>query len=151
MPGYMNNPYNNVYGMQMPQNYGYSGAAPSPAPMASNVLGYQVDGDVGAKAFSIPNGANGPIVLWDMNDSVFYLRTFNQAGFPNPLEKYRFIKEEIVQSLPAGQSGNGSVQPDMSQYATKQDFEQLRQEIRSMVNNGNQNRGNSNNRNEQRG
>lgn len=140
MPGYMNNPYNvntwntgiNPYGsygaaMQpMPQSYA---PAPQSMPMSSNVI--PVDGEVGAKAYMVPNGSTGPIALWDTNDNVIYLRTFNAAGMPNPLKKLRYVEEEPVNVLPSGQSGTAQ-SVDTSKFATKDDFESLRNEIRQM-------------------
>lgn len=99
--------------------------APVQAPMQSNVIG--VDGEIGAKAYPIPNGSTGPIALWDTSDNVIYLRHFNAAGMPLPLKKLRYVEEEPMQMLP-GQSGS----VDTSQFVTKADFEQLRQEIRQM-------------------
>lgn len=140
MPGYMN-PYNvgntwnsgiNPYGsygtvMQpMPQSYA---PAPQSMPMSSNVI--PVDGEVGAKAYMVPNGSTGPIALWDTNDNVIYLRTFNAAGMPNPLKKLRYVEEEPVNVLPSGQSGTAQ-SVDTSKFATKDDFESLRNEIRQM-------------------
>lgn len=131
--------YQNPYSVQQPMSYAmqpmsYQSYSPQPAPMAtpmqSNVI--PVDGEVGAKAFSAPAGSTGPIALWDTNDNVIYLRTFNAAGMPNPLRKLRYTEEEPMQNLPNGQSG--AMQPDMSMYATKDDFESLRQEIRQMRN-----------------
>ena len=97
----------------------------------------------------MPNGATGPVALWDMNDGVFYLRTFNAAGFPMPLERYRFVKEEAVQQLPAGQSGG----IDPSQMVSRSEFDQLTHKIddlagsiRSMQNQ-NQGQNQSSNRN----
>lgn len=124
------NPYNNPYGfsygqpmVQPQQSYAQMPSAGSP--VASNILGYQVDGEVGAKSFSMPNGATGPVALWDMNDGVFYLRTFNAAGFPMPLERYRFVKEEVAPQLPAGQSGG----VDTSQMVSRNEFDQLSHKI----------------------
>lgn len=130
MAGYMINPYNNPYGisygqpMVQPQQ-SYAQVPSAGSPVASNILGYQVDGEVGAKSFPMPNGATGPVALWDMNDGVFYLRTFNAAGFPMPLERYRFVKEEIAPQLPAGQSGG----TDMSQMVSRSEFDQLNRKI----------------------
>ena len=123
---YMQTSYPVGYQMPMQQSY----AAQNP-PMQSNVI--PVDGEVGAKAFTAPAGSTGPIALWDTNDNVIYLRTFNAAGMPNPLKKLRYTEEEPVQNLPGGQSG--SMQSDMSMYATKDDFENLKQEIRHMIQN----------------
>lgn len=113
---------------QVPMQQSYTPAPPMNPPMQSNVI--PVDGEVGAKAFTAPAGSTGPIALWDTNDNVIYLRTFNAAGMPNPLRKLRYTEEEPMQNLPTGQSG--SMQPDMSMYATKDDIESLKQEIRQM-------------------
>lgn len=142
MAGYYN-PYLNVIPagytgamyQQVPTQMPQQSYAPTQPPMQSNVIG--VDGEIGAKAFSIPNGATGPIALWDTNDNVIYMRTFNAAGMPMPLKKLRYTEEEPVQALP-GQSGA----VDTSQFVTKSDLEQLRQEIRQMgQHSGNQNSG----------
>jgi len=143
-PGYMQNV------MAMPQQ----SYAPSATPMASNVLGYQVDGEIGAKAFTVPSGTTGPIALWDLNDNVVYMRTYNAAGIPNPLRKLRYVEEEIAPALPVGQSGAANA-TNADQFATKSDFEMLRQEIQQLSNamqskygaNGSSNQNGNNNRN----
>ena len=119
VPSYSGTNYQTA--VPMPQSY-------SPAPMSSNVI--PVDGEVGAKAYMVPSGSTGPIALWDTNDNVIYMRTFNAAGMPNPLKKLRYVEEEPAQMLPS-QSGAAS-QIDTSQFVTKDDFEALRQEIRQM-------------------
>lgn len=124
---------------QVQQSY-----APAQPPMQSNIIG--VDGEIGAKAFNIPNGSTGPIALWDTNDNIIYMRTFNAAGMPLPLKKLRYTEEEPVPLLPA-QSG---ATVDTSQFVTKSDLEQLRNEIRQMAQqrnmnqNGNQRRPDNN-------
>lgn len=119
VPSYSGTNYQTTVPMQ--QSY-------APAPMSSNVI--PVDGEVGAKAYMLPSGSTGPIALWDTNDNVIYMRTFNAAGMPNPLKKLRYVEEEPAQMLPS-QSGAAS-QIDTSQFVTKDDFEALRQEIRQM-------------------
>lgn len=107
----------------MPQSY----AQPQvQIPMQSNVIG--VDGEIGAKAYNIPSGSTGPIALWDTNDNVIYMRMFNAAGMPLPLKKLRYTEEEPAPLLPA-QSG---ATVDTSQFVTKSDLEQLRNEIRQL-------------------
>lgn len=138
---YPNMSYGPTYGtaVAMPQQQSY---APAQPPMQSNVIG--VDGEIGAKAFNIPNGSTGPIALWDTNDNVIYMRTFNAAGMPMPLKKLRYVEEEPVQMLP-GQSG---ATVDTSQFVTKSDLEQLRNEIRQMsMQHSNQNGGNTSGQN----
>lgn len=153
MPGYVN-PYiqsavppMNSYAMApsyMPtvamsqQSY-----VPANTPMASNVVGWQVDGEIGAKAFNTPTGAAGPFALWDLNDNVIYMRTYNAAGMPNPLRKLRYVEEEISPVLPAGQSGNAQ-QIDTSQFAMKSEIESLKQEIQQLTSAIQNSRGNGN-------
>lgn len=99
-----------------------------------------VDGEVGAKAFQLPQGwpANTPMPLWDTNDTFIYLKSTNSMGMPNPLQRipYRFEEQEPKQSgnsfrypatAPALMSG------DDSRYATKEDLEQIKEEIRKSV------------------
>lgn len=121
---------NQMAGMpMMQQSYGQPTYAPVQPPMQSNVI--PVDGEVGAKAYMIPSGSTGPIALWDTNDSVIYLRTFNAAGMPNPLQKLRYVEEQPTPILPA-QSGAGAI--DTSNFATREDLEAIRQEIRALAN-----------------
>lgn len=94
-----------------------------------------VEGEIGAKAFQMPAGwpPNTPIPLWDSTDTVIYLKSINHVGMPNPMQKLKYtIEGQTQQPLLSGNS-----EQDMSQYVTKRDFEQLRNEIRSMNNGGN--------------
>lgn len=131
-------PSNNSYGGAVWQNPPITSQVPvqqsySAPPMSSNVIA--VDGEVGAKAFMVPNGSTGPIALWDTNDSVIYLRTFNAAGMPNPLRKLRYTEEETLSAIPA-QSGAGP-QIDTSMFVTKQDLDDFKKELKSIINNQN--------------
>ena len=101
-----------------------------------------VEGEIGAKAFQMPQGwpANTPIPLWDSTDTVIYLKSVNQMGVPNPMTKIKYTIEEQQNQmmLPQGQSqqsGNmsGTNQPDMSQYVTKNDLEQMKKELKEAM------------------
>ena len=129
MPAFYNGNYMNPYQTVGMSGYQTSYGMNHQMPMSSNVI--PVDGEVGAKAYMVPNGSTGPIALWDTNDNVIYMRTFNAAGMPNPLKKLRYTEEEPTPILPPGQSG-AAPQVDMSNFVTKEDFEQLRNEIRAM-------------------
>ena len=103
-----------------------------------------VEGEVGAKAFQMPAGwpANTPIPLWDSSDTVIYLKSWSPMGIPNPMQKLHYSIEEQPNPalLTQGQSGASSAEntqeaihmPDMSQYATKSELEQMREEINKM-------------------
>lgn len=98
-----------------------------------------VDGEVGARAFQMPPGwpVNAPIALWDSTEKKVFLKSWNQMGMANPIQELDYeIKEQPNQMLISGS-------PDMSQYVTKHDLDELRQEIRNLSNNNN----NQNNRN----
>lgn len=98
-----------------------------------------VDGEMEARGKSIPQGVS-QFFMVDVNNQKIYWKSLNQMGMPNPMQTLNFTIEGQQQNLPAGSgmSGEGqSSMPDMSQFATKQDFEALRNEIRQMGQSGN--------------
>ena len=127
MNGWGGNTYPN-YMTQNPQPVSYGGTPQPMTPVQDSQEMKWVDGEVGAKAFQMPAGwpANKPIPLWDSTDTVIYLKSWSQMGAPNPLQKLKYEIQEQPLMLP-GQSGAES-----QQYAMKEDFEQLRNEIREM-------------------
>ena len=163
MPNYYN-PYNfypatysgssmypmNQQPVQMPQQ---SYAAP-PAQMKAMEW---VEGEVGAKAYQMPQGlpANQPIPLWDSTDTIIYLKSWGPMGIPNPLQKLRYeMPEQQNQALLSSGNQNtsgasASNTPDFSQFATKQDLEQMKRDLKEMltpVQNSGNNQNGSNNR-----
>jgi len=106
-----------------------------------------VDGEVGAKVFSQPIGwpAEIPIVLWDNSAKRIYIKSWNQMGMPNPIQELDYeIKERTNPALlPNNISGI-----DMSRYATKDDIDQIKQELKTLTNMlSNTNNGGRNNNN----
>ena len=142
---YGQQPYVQPMNMPIPQQ-SYS---PPPQQQSQPVQGIiWVDGEVGAKAFQMPQGwpAGTPIPLWDTNDTVIYLKSMNQMGMPNPLSKIHYTLEENKNQsvLPSGQM-SGAPAPDMQNYVTKSDFEQMKNELKEMLKqnqNGSQNQQN---------
>lgn len=148
MPNYYN-PYN-FYPVGYANQMGYSGmpmqqAAPM-MPQQSMASQPQlkamewVEGEVGAKAFQMPAGwpANQPIPLWDSTDTVIWLKSWGPMGIPNPMQKLMYEMPDQQQSqalLTNGQSGASEPQPvsiDISNFATKDDINSLREEVRMM-------------------
>lgn len=136
---------NNLY-YQQPVSY----AQPMQQSYAQQPAGAMiwVDGEVGAKAYQMPAGQTGPVALWDTNDTVIYLKSMNQMGMPNPIQKIHYTMEENKTLMP-GQSGNTipveAKEVDMSQYVTKADFEKMKQELKNTISSmSNQNGGNGN-------
>ena len=101
-----------------------------------------VDGEVGAKAFQMPAGwpPETPIVLWDSTEKKIFLKSWNNAGMANPMQELDYTIKERVNPAMLPPSISGETQ-DMSKYATKEDFEELKKEIRNLSRNRNDNRG----------
>ena len=120
---------------QQPMSYN-NAAIPVQQPAANNNSGMiWVDGEVGAKAYQIPAGVTGPVALWDTNDQVIYLKSVNQFGMPNPLQKIKYQMEETPLLQPgqnntnvSSSEGNGN-----ANYVTKEDLATLKNELREMI------------------
>ena len=95
-----------------------------------------VDGEVGAKAWQMPQGwpPNQPIALWDTNDTVIYLKSINPMGMPNPIQKAHY-KLEGMQSGEKNQGYSGDPEPktDMTQYVKKEDLERMKQDLMDTI------------------
>ena len=117
------------------QQYPYNMYQPNQS-YANNIKSMEwVDGEVGAKAFQMPQGwpAETPIVLWDNSEKKIYLKSWNQMGMPNPLQEITYeIKER---TNPALLMNSG----DTNKYVTKEDFDQLKKELHNMIQNANNN------------
>ena len=143
MPNYYNNyqPYGYAggytYGSQTPMyNNAWSNNLYGSQPSQGNQWMINVDGEVGAKAWQMPNNLppNTVIPLFDLDGEHVYFRSVDAYGRMNPLRKGRVIFEEETKVLPQGQSGAGEpIQVDVDKYVTKEDFNELKNEIREMA------------------
>lgn len=137
MPNYYN-PYNffPVTYPNMNQVQPYNTAPMSGSSIAQQAYGQQlqpkamewVEGEVGAKAFQMPNGwpANQPIPLWDSTDTVIFLKSWGPMGIPNPMQKLRYeMPEQQAQAMLQGNGLSGD-------YVTKDDLKVLKDEIQSL-------------------
>lgn len=138
-------------GTQMPviyQNgsYGMQPAVPqmsyqAPIPVASMPgMPIFVDGEYSARAWQFPQGwpVNTPVILWDINGSIFYTKSLNSMGVPTPLQRGHFYMDETPQSaLPTGQSGTSApvnAVPAVSDYATKDDMKSMEERLMAAFN-----------------
>lgn len=137
------------YPVPYQNNWGYSGipaqmypqtqAQPVQQPQQNSGMGIKwVDGEVGAKAYQMPNGwpPNQPIALWDTNDTVIYLKSTNPMGMPNPLQKAHYRLEGTgVGEKSQGYSGEVKAAPeaDMSAYVKKSDLEKMKQDLMDAI------------------
>lgn len=128
MPSYYN-PYPN-YNPQPVMSQSFS-----PAPMPQLRPMEWVDGEVGAMAYQMPQGLQPgqAIALWDSQNQRVYLKSWNQMGMANKIQRLDYqIVEEPVANLPQGQSGSSGYSQSSDQYATKDEIAALRDEIRNL-------------------
>lgn len=145
MPNYWNP--NNMYPATYPQYQ--MPMMPQQSYAQPTIAAAWVESEMEARGKSIPQGVN-QFFMFDANQQKIYLKSLNQMGMPNLMQTLSFTIDP-QQNLPAGQSGAMSgTASDMSNYVTKQDFEQLRNEIRQMNQSGAMN-GNANNSSNQNG
>ena len=130
-------------GQQMYPQMTQSMAQPAQTQPTQNGTLIWVDGEVGAKAYQLPQGlpANQPIALWDTNDTVIYLKSINPMGMPNPLQKAHYTLEEYRGTGLVKSSMEGPEKPehDMTQYVRKEDMERMKQELMDALDNVNTN------------
>ena len=133
----LNYPYNNPYlSPTYMSGYGISPnnmQAQNPSPITQLKPMEWVDGEVGARAFQMPAGwpANTLIPMWDSTDTVIYLKSVNQVGMPNPMQKLKYTMEEVTPT-PALVSGQ-TAPSQPGQYITKDDFDEFKKEIKGML------------------
>lgn len=106
-----------------------------------------VDGEIGAKAQALPAGwpANAPFPMWDANDQIIYLKSINQMGMPNPIQKLHYTIEDMPKTpimqhsraaLPGGEQPV-EVGPDMSEYVRRDELEQMKEELKTAITSAN--------------
>lgn len=127
------------YGQPMYQGYGQFSAQPQQySSMQQSMQGNQgikwVDGEAEAKGTPIPSGAS-QFAMFDINEPVIYIKSLNQMGMPNPMQKARYKLEQNEQSG-NNMSNNMSRQEEQgnkTEYVTKADFEQMKNELKEMM------------------
>ena len=134
---YSGNAYGQAY-VPAPQPMQQSMAAPPVSAQGNPVGILWVDGEIGAKAYQMPAGwpVNTPLPLWDTNDTIIYLKSTNQMGMPNPIQKIYYKMEELTPKHTGqdiGLLGSGETEkdphPDMTQYVRKDELERMKDEI----------------------
>ena len=126
--------YTPLYGTQP----GYSGTPLQQSYTSQpTIVAAWVEGEMEARGRQMPQGAT-QFFMFDANQQKIYLKSINQMGMPNPMQILNFTIEDNTANLPGGQSGMSQTgaNTDMSQYVTKHDLEQLRNEIRQMSQSG---------------
>ena len=122
---YPQNYYPQYYGNQMtPANPLQTGQVSS---VAQNNGIIWVQGEAAAKAYPVASGQS--VLLMDSEDSIFYIKSTDQSGMPQPLRIFDY-KERI--------SPNGDVKKSEKQnedYVSRKEFEEFQDEIKKTINN----------------
>lgn len=123
-------PYYNQQQYYAPQqNY----MQPLPVQPQQNLQGVIfVDGEGAARAMQIPDwwDRTKSLAFWDMSAPYIYIRSFNQAGMPNPLMRLKYVidNQQQDQNLLAAEQTSGSEQPE-NKYVTHDEIDKLENDI----------------------
>ena len=136
------NSYQQQYTQAIPQSY-------QAQPQQTTMTGIcWVDGEVGAKAQQLPPGwdTTKPFPMWDTNDQIIYLKSFNAMGMPNPLTKLHYTIEEPSRQAPMmssqAQALPSDTHQDMSQYVRRDELERMKEELKEAIRDGKEARNN---------
>lgn len=108
--------YPNMYGMNSQAQNIYQ-----PQTQSNGII--WVQGEVGAKAYPVAPG--NTLLLMDSDDQLFYVKTTDYNGVPQPLKVYEY-KERII-SAPEENKVN------LEGYVTKAEFDELKQLVEDLT------------------
>lgn len=130
---YSNQPQYNQYQQSYAQMPSYGQPMANYANAVNNKNIIWVAGQAGAEAYQMEPGSRA--VLLDSKDQIFYIKVVGMDGRPEPLMAFKY--EPLNLNVQNGSSE--AVQPDMSNYVTKADFDQLKHMIEDMNKRGGKN------------
>lgn len=105
-------------GSQMPP------VAQAPSQMANDINWVQGEAD----AKSRPVAAGHSVILMDSEESVFYIKTVDQSGMPQPLRIFDY-KERKAQEKPMAEASNVPA----SDMVTRDEFEALSKKVDQII------------------
>lgn len=115
-----NNYYPQYYGnQQMPQN---QPQMPSNAQQTTSGNLIWVQGESAAKAYPVAAGQS--VHLMDSEDSVFYIKSTDQSGMPQPLRIFDYKERTQAHNSPVAASKASD------DYVSRKEFEAFREDVR---------------------
>lgn len=115
--------YPQYYGnQQMPQN------APNLASNAQQQINNQiiwVQGEAAAKAYPVASGQS--VQLMDSEDSVFYIKSTDQSGMPQPLRIFDYKERTSERSTPAAAKNTND------DFVSRKEFEEFREDVKRSI------------------
>lgn len=95
--------------------------SPTQAPQNNGII--WVQGEAGAKAY--PVAAGNSVQLMDTEESVFYIKTVDQSGMPQPLRIFEY-NEKTAQNRAVSQAAANT------DVVTREEFEALREDVKRL-------------------
>jgi len=124
--------YNNYFPQgYYPQYYGNPQVSGNPLQTAQSGSVAQnngiiwVQGEAAAKAY--PVGSGQSVLLMDSEDSVFYIKSTDQSGMPQPLRVFDYKEKN------SRHSEVGAVKKDEGDYVSRKEFEEFRDGIKKVL------------------
>lgn len=115
--------YPQYYGnQQMPQN------APNLASNAQQQINNQiiwVQGEAAAKAYPVASGQS--VQLMDSEESVFYIKSTDQSGMPQPLRIFDYKERTSERSTPAAAKNTND------DFVSRKEFEEFREDVKRSI------------------
>lgn len=115
--------YPQYYGnQQMPQN------APNLASNTQQQMNNQiiwVQGEAAAKAYPVASGQS--VQLMDSEDSVFYIKSTDQSGMPQPLRIFDYKERTSERSTPAAAKNTND------DFVSRKEFEEFREDVKRSI------------------
>lgn len=112
-PNYYQQPMFNPQVPQMPQM-----DAPRPAPAIN-----WVSGEVGAKSWVVGRGES--VLLMDSENPIFYIKSTDQSGMPQPMRVFDYTER-------AGEQNHPPIAINNDDYVTRKEYEELKAMIEGM-------------------
>jgi len=116
-------PYYNSFQNYQPPYFNSFNANPQLPQQSANPGINWVTGEAGAKSFLV--APNTTVLLMDSEESKFYLKGADESGMPKPLRVFEY--SEITNKNPR------SSRAEASQYVTKQEFDDFKDQIMKMM------------------
>lgn len=115
--------YPQYYGnQQMPQN------APNLASNTQQQINNQiiwVQGEAAAKAYPVASGQS--VQLMDSEESVFYIKSTDQSGMPQPLRIFDYKERTSERSTPAAAKNTND------DFVSRKEFEEFREDVKRSI------------------
>lgn len=96
-----------------------------------------VDGEIGARAWqpqgNMPLSPNTVVPLWDLDGKHVFFKSTDAYGRMNPLRVGTVVFEDETIQAKSGDVSAPEQHQDMSMYITKDDFDQLKQDLRQEI------------------